>query len=222
MSDSEKSISSRIRKHPRKIRDVSLSVLGILLFAGFIHQTFPMLLLALVGLAGAGAVIAYSIRDISVPEAFGVDRFDRKVIIYSIPALLLGVVLGMATRNSFDVSLFPAGITGVALVTPLVGAAEELIFRGYIQGHLHPMGRIFSVVYASTVHTCYKLLVILSLSISLSFDFFFLVFWTFIGGLLFGALRELSGSTVPPVIAHAVFDVVLYGGLVTAPVWVWS
>jgi len=222
VSDSEKSISSRIRKHPRKIRDVSLSVLGILLFAGFIHQTFPMLLLALVGLAGAGAVIAYSIRDISVPEAFGVDRFDRKVIIYSIPALLLGVVLGMATRNSFDVSLFPAGITGVALVTPLVGAAEELIFRGYIQGHLHPMGRIFSVVYASTVHTCYKLLVILSLSISLSFDFFFLVFWTFIGGLLFGALRELSGSTVPPVIAHAVFDVVLYGGLVTAPVWVWS
>jgi len=222
VSDKHRSIASRIRKHPRKIRDVSLSVLGILLFAGFIHQTFPKLLLAIGGLAGAGAVIAYSIRDKAVLEAFGVDRIDRKVLLYGLPALLLGVILGIAARNSFDVSLFPARITGVALVAPMVGAAEELIFRGYIQGHLRPMGRIFPVVYASAVHTCYKLLVILSLSISLSFDFFFLVFWTFVGGLLFGALRELSGSTVPPVIAHAVFDVVLYGGLITAPVWVWS
>jgi membrane protease YdiL (CAAX protease family) len=78
------------------------------------------------------------------------------------------------------------------------------------------------VVYASTVHTCYKLLVILSLSVPLQFDFFFLVAWTFVGGILFGSLRELSGSTLPPVIAHAVFDVVLYGGLATVPVWVWT
>ncbi|MCK5065799.1 MAG: CPBP family intramembrane metalloprotease [Bacteroidales bacterium] len=222
MPDSKGSISSRIRKHPQRIRDVSLSVLGILLFAGFIHQPFPYLLLAIGGLAGAGVVIAYSIRAVSVPEAFGVDRLHRKVLLYSLPALVLGAILGIATRNSFDVSLFPVRITGVALVAPLVGAVEELIFRGYIQGHLHPIGRIFSVVYASTIHTCYKLLVILTLSIPLQFDFFFLVFWTFVGGLLFGALRELSGSAVPPVIAHAVFDVVLYGGLATIPVWVWS
>jgi membrane protease YdiL (CAAX protease family) len=209
-------------KHPRRIRDVSFSVLGILLFAAFIHQAFPLLLLAIGGLAGTGVVIAYSIRELTVPEAFGVDRFNRKVLFYSIPALLIGILMGMATRNSFDVSLFPSRITGVALVAPVVGAAEELIFRGYIQGHLRPMGRIFPVIYTSTVHTSYKLLVILSLSAPLSFDFFFLVFWTFIGGLLFGALRELSGSTVPPMIAHAVFDVVLYGGLITAPAWVWS
>jgi membrane protease YdiL (CAAX protease family) len=220
--DSERSISSRIRKHPQRIRDVSLSILGILLFAGFIHQPFPYLLLAIGGLAGAGVVIGYSIRDVSVPEAFGVDRLHRKVLLYSLPALVLGAILGIATRNSFDVSLIPVRITGVALVAPLVGAVEELIFRGYIQGHLHPIGRFFSVVYASTVHTCYKLLVILTLSIPLQFDFFFLVFWTFVGGLLFGTLRELSGSAIPPVIAHAVFDVVLYGGLATIPVWVWS
>ncbi|MCK5693629.1 MAG: CPBP family intramembrane metalloprotease, partial [Bacteroidales bacterium] len=54
------------------------------------------------------------------------------------------------------------------------------------------------------------------------FDFFYLIFWTFLGGLLIGTLRELSGSTIPPVIAHAVFDIILYGGLAIAPVWVWS
>ena len=222
MAGSERSISSRIRKHPRSIRDVSLSILGILLFAGFIHQPFPLLLLAIAGLAGTGAIIAYSIRDLSIPKAFGLDRYTWKVLLYCLPAIALGTILGILTRTSFDVSLFPARITGVALVAPRVGAIEELIFRGYIQGHLHPIGRIFSVVYASTVHTCYKLLVILSLSVPLQFDFFFLVAWTFVGGILFGSLRELSGSTLPPVIAHAVFDVVLYGGLATVPVWVWT
>ena len=222
MSYSERSISSRIRKHPQRIRDVSLSVLGILLFAASIHQAFPIRLLAFGGLAGTGAIIAYSIRDLSIPKAFGLDQFHRKVLLYCLPAIALGAILGMLTRNSFDLSLFPVRITGVALVAPLVGVVEELIFRGYIQGHLHPIGRIFSVVYTSTVHTSYKLLVILTLSFPLQFDFFFLVFWTFVGGLLFGALREFSGSTLPPAIAHAVFDVVLYGGLATIPVWVWT
>jgi len=222
VSEGERSISSRIWKHPQRIRDVSLAVLGILMFAGFIHQAFPAKLLAIVGLSGAGAVIAYSIRGKAIPEAFGMNRFHRKVLLYCLPAIALGMLLAMLTRNTFDISLFPVRITVVALVAPMVGAAEELIFRGYIQGHLHPIGRIFSVVYASAVHTSYKLLVILSLSIPLQFDFFFLVLWTFVGGLLFGFLRELSSSTLPPMIAHAAFDVVLYGGLATSPVWVWT
>jgi len=219
---SEKSISSRIRKHPQRIRDVSIAIVGILLFAGFIHQAFPILLLAIGGLALAGAAIAFSIRGQTIFQAFAVDRFDRKVLLYTLPAMVLGVLLAMLTRNTFDISMFPVRITAVALVAPLVGATEELIFRGYIQGHLHPIGRCFSVVYASTVHTSYKLLVILSLSIPLQFDLSFLVLWTFVGGLFFGILRELSKSTLPPMIAHAVFDVVLYGGLATSPEWVWS
>ena len=193
-----------------------------MLFAGFVHQAFPKVLLAIGGLAGAGVIIAYSIRKIPVLKAFGLDRFNRKIVFFSLPAVALGVVLGFLTRNSFDVSLFPVRITIIALIAPLVGVVEELIFRGYIQGHVRPIGRAFSVVYASTVHTSYKLLVILTLSVPLQFDFFFLVFWTFVGGLLFGTLRELSGSTIPPAIAHAVFDVVLYGGLATIPVWVWT
>lgn len=222
MSEGEGSISQRIIKHPLRIRDVSISVLGILLFAGFIHQSFSLRLLAIMGLTLAGAAIAYSTRGQAIVEVFAVNRFDQKVLLYSLLAIAVGALLGMLTRNTFDISLFPVRITAVALVAPLVGAAEELIFRGYIQGHLHPIGRIFSVVYASAVHTSYKLLIILTLSVPLQFDFFFLVLWTFVGGLLFGILRELSRSTLPPMIAHAVFDVVLYGGLATAPVWVWT
>ena len=199
-----------------------MAVAGILLFAGFIHRTYPLKLLALAGLLVSAAVIAYSLRGQRYSRAFALDRYTRKTLLYSLAGLILGGVLALLTRRSFDLSFFPVRISGVALVAPLVGAAEELIFRGYIQGHVRPVGKIFAIVYASSVHTCYKLLVILSLSLPLQFDFFFLIFWTFIGGLIFGALRELSDSSLPPLLAHALFDVVLYGGMVASPAWVWS
>lgn len=222
MLQSEQSLAARIRQHPARIRDVSLALMGILLFASCIHQDFPVKLIALLGLAGTALVIAYSTRKQGPLEAFGLDRIRKKALFFCLPAAALGFLLGMLSRNSFDISLFPARITGVALVAPLVGATEELVFRGYMQGHLRSLGRIFSLIYASAAHTSYKLLVILSLTIPLQFDFFYLVLWTFLGGVLIGALKEISRSSLPPVIAHAVFDVVLYGGLATFPAWVWA
>jgi membrane protease YdiL (CAAX protease family) len=216
------SISSRIRQHPGRIRDVLLSFTGILLFAGFIHQPFPLLLLAIGGLACTAVVIGFSIRHLTVLEAFGLNRLNQKILLYVLPAIVLGLVLGILTRSRFELTLIPVGFTSVAIVAPLVGSFEELVFRGYIQGQLRAVGKIFSIITASALHTTYKLLVILTLAVPLQFDFFFLIFWTFVGGVLIGTLRELSGNTIPPVIAHAVFDIVLYGGLVSAPVWVWS
>ena len=215
-------ISSRVRENPGRIRDVFLALLGILIFAAFVHKPFPLILLAVGGLAGTAAVIGFSTKDITLREVFGIKPLNQRVLLYTPIAAAVGVLMAILTRNRFELTLIPAGFTGIALVAPLVGAAEELVFRGYIQGRLHPLGKLCSIVCASAAHTCYKLLVILSLGIPLQFDFFFLIFWTFTGGLLFGTLRELSGSTIPPVIAHAVFDIVLYGTLTTAPIWVWS
>ena len=215
-------ISSRARENPGRIRDVFLALLGILIFAAFIHSPFPLMLLAVGGLAGTAAVIGFSTRNMGLMEAFGIRPLNRRVLIYIPVAAALGVLMAVLTRNRFELTLIPAGLTGIALIAPLVGTTEELIFRGYIQGRLHPTGKLCSIVCATTAHTCYKLLVILSLGSPLQFDFFFLIFWTFTGGLLFGTLRELSGNIIPPVIAHAVFDIVLYGTLATAPVWVWS
>jgi membrane protease YdiL (CAAX protease family) len=222
VSGTKHSIPSRIRQHPGKIRDVLLSFLGILVFAGFIHHPFPPLLLAIGGLVATALVIGFSTRRLSIWEAFGIKRLNRKVILYTLPAIAIGVILGILTRTRFELTLIPSGLTGVAFVAPLVGVMEELVFRGYIQGHLRPIGKIFSIIIASAFHTSYKLLVILTLAIPLQFDFFLLIFWTFVAGLLSGTLRELSESTIPPAIAHAIFDIVLYGGLASAPVWVWS
>jgi len=215
-------LSSRIRQHPARVRNVLLSTAGILVFAGFIHHPFPLLLPAIAGLAVTAVLIGFSTRHATFQEAFGLGQINRRILLYTFPALFLGAALGILTRMRFELTMVPAGFKGIVLVAPLIGAVEEFIFRGYIQGHLRPVGKIFSIVTASSIHTCYKLLVILTLAVPLQFDFFFLIIWTFIGGLLFGVLRELSGSTVPPILAHAIFDIVLYGGLATAPVWVWS
>jgi membrane protease YdiL (CAAX protease family) len=216
------STSSRIRQNPGLIRDAFLALAGILLFAGFIHRTFPGMLLAIGGLLVTAAVIVFSTRSKSLWEAFGISSLNQRTILISLAAIGLGILLGIWTRRRFELTLVPAGLTGVAVVAPLVGVVEELLFRGYLQGHLRPAGRTLAIVTASAMHTSYKLLVILSLAVPLQFDFFFLIFWTFIGGILFGILRETSNHVLPPLLAHAVFDIILYGALPVPPVWVWS
>jgi membrane protease YdiL (CAAX protease family) len=180
------------------------------------------MLLAIGGLLVTAAVIVFSTRSKSLWEAFGISSLNQRTILISLAAIGLGILLGIWTRKRFEMILVPAGLTGVAVVAPLVGAVEELLFRGYLQGHLRPAGRTLAIVTASAMHTSYKLLVILSLAVPLQFDFFFLVFWTFIGGILFGILRETSNHVLPPLLAHAVFDIILYGALPVPPVWVWS
>lgn len=204
------------------IRDVFIAFAAILIFAGFIHHRFPLRLIAFAGLAGTAAMIGLASRNKSLLKSFGLSAWNRKVLLYVLPGMALGLVLGILTRNRFELPLLPEGYTGVALVAPLIGAFEELVFRGYFQGQLRSGGKFFSIAFASAFHTCYKLLLILTLAVPLQFDFFFLIFWTYVGGMLFGTLRELSGNTIPPAIAHAVFDVILYGGLATSPAWVWT
>jgi membrane protease YdiL (CAAX protease family) len=214
--------SSRIRQNPGRIRDALLAFAGILLFAGFIHRNFPCKFLAIGGLLFTGAVIAFSTRKGSLREALGISSLNRRIILISLAAIVLGTLLGIWTRRRFELTLVPAGLTGVAVVAPLIGAVEELLFRGYLQGRLRPAGRALAIVTASAMHTSYKLLVILSLAAPMQFEFFFLIFWTFIGGILFGILREASGHVLPPLLAHAAFDIILYGSLPVPPVWVWS
>lgn len=179
-------------------------------------------MLALGGLLLSGLIIGFSLRQISLLELFGLGKVDLRISLFTLAGLLIGCALGLFTRQHFMLGLFPASLTLIALLAPLVGAVEELVFRGYIQGILESLNRLFALVYAAVAHTGYKLLVIHSLGRPQEFDFLFLTQWTLLGGLVFGGLRFLSKSTFPPVLAHAVFDILLYGGSVIAPFWVWS
>jgi hypothetical protein len=43
-----------------------------------------------------------------------------------------------------------------------------------------------------------------------------------IGGVIAGLLRQSSGSAIPPMAAHAAFDLIVYGALARSPWWVWG
>ncbi|MFH0759327.1 MAG: CPBP family intramembrane glutamic endopeptidase [Bacteroidota bacterium] len=204
------------------IRNVLVTVAGILLFAIFVHDPGARRVLAFAGLVVSAVCIGYSTRHISLLKASGMMLPGRRTLLYILPALLLGALLGIATRNRFGLSLIPLTLGRMALIAPCIGAFEEILFRGYIQGTLQPAGKILSVVVAAMTHSAYKLLLIYSFPGPLQFDLFFLGLWTFTGGLAFGILKELSGNTFPPVISHALFDIILYGGLNVAPAWIWS
>ena len=98
---------------------------------------------------GTALVIGYSIRHITLSEAFAVKRLNQKVIIYILPAIVLGLIMGMLTRERFELTYLPAGFTGIAFVAPLIGAMEELVFRGYFQGKLRPIGLVFLLYFFS-------------------------------------------------------------------------
>ena len=110
---------------------------------------------------------------------------------------------------------------GFAIIAPVIGSAEELIFRGFLQGHLHRYGIIFSVIFATLSHTAYKCSLFISHS-SYKTDISFLLIWTIVAGLILGALREISKNVTPALIAHACFDIIVYGDYAISPWWVWG
>lgn len=201
---------------------VSLVVAGILIFALFTHDPGPRRIIALGGLLISASIMGFTLRQDSLQQVFGIGKPNLKISFYTLAGLLLGGALGMFTRQHFKLSLLPSALTLIAVIAPLTGAMEELIFRGYIQGKLNPVNRIFALIYAAFAHTAYKLLVIYSLGRPHEFDFLFLAQWTLLGGLAFGGLRLLSKSILPPLFAHVVFDILLYGGLLLVPFWVWA
>ena len=209
-------------KPPRPVLDAVAVTGGLLLFAGFVHDPWPSRTLAVVGLLLAAGWIGFSSGDQSLLHALGLTRPGRRAIYWTIPAVFLGSLLAILTRNRFEISLLPHTIGIMVLVAPCIGAMEEVVFRGYIQGSLRLRGRALSILATALAHTGYKLLVILTLPGPGRFDPLFLGTWTFLGGTAFGITRDFSKSTIPPLTAHVIFDILLYGGLSTAPAWVWS
>ena len=73
---------------------------------------------------------------------------------------------------------------------------------------------------AASSHTLYKTCLYLFPPGGVHPDIRGLAFWTFAGGLLFGVMRARLGGFLVPTLAHALFDVVVYGDSRNAPWWV--
>ena len=196
---------------------------GMGLFALFAHSGFPLVLLAGTGLLATTLAIIHSYRsERRLPKILGFTEFTKATAAYLILGCALGALLGISYRVNSNMGILPAGLGSFVFAAAIIGAAEEVLYRGFIQGRLQGLGRMVAPVLAAVAHTAYKLALFALPPEGIVIDYSFLALGTFGAGVIVGILREISGSVLPPIGGHVMFDIIVYGENISAPWWVWS
>jgi len=203
--------------------EAAICSLGLMVFAFFIQYEFPVRLLSFAALIISGYIISRNLRSQSdLKKITGENISSRAILLYTILGILLGIILAVRYRRYLDISLFPGSFHPFVIVAIIIGSMEELIFRGFIQGLVKSVNGPFSIFFSTLSFEGYKSSLFLSPVITTHVDVGILFLWTFIAGALFGTIRHLSKSLLPPLSAHVLFDILVYAEYVSAPWWVWS
>lgn len=207
----------------RPLADTGFAAAGMFLFALLAHRPMPFQLLSFCGLFLTALAVTYGLRTENSPAALlGVQRFSGRTLVFIALGILIGIALGLLYRWGYDLKLKPAGLGRFALVGALIGATEEVLYRGYIQGRLRRLGPFLAIALAALSHTAYKSALFVFPPFPIQIDFLLFAGATFVVGLIFGTMREHAGSVIPPLAAHASFDIMAYGEYARAPWWVWG
>ncbi|HBE42066.1 MAG TPA: hypothetical protein DDW27_12830 [Bacteroidales bacterium] len=209
----------------RKLKTLSgaiMCTLGLMIFAFFIHYKFPVRLISFVALFLSGFIISKNLKSASeLRYITGESVSARNLMVLIATGVLMGIVLSVWYRRHLDIGLFPKSIHFFAFTAALIGSVEELVFRGFLQEYTKKISGSFSVLFSASAHTGYKCCLFLSPFSEVNIDIGFLAFFTFIFGIVFGTVRYLSGSLWPALTAHALFDILVYAEISSAPWWVW-
>jgi membrane protease YdiL (CAAX protease family) len=196
--------------------------LGLMIFSFFIHYKIPVSLISFSALLVSAFIISRNIRSFSdLKTITGSGKSAEINLLYCCLGTTGGILLAAIYRWHLDIRIFPDNIHPFIIVAALIGITEELVFRGFIQEHVKSINGLFSILFSAISHTGYKCCLFLSPSVAASPDLGFLALWTFISGIIFGTARHFSRSILPSLIAHALFDIIVYAEYVSAPWWVW-
>jgi len=197
---------------------------GLSLVALFAHGSGGQVVLSAAGwaLAASGMVRAAFMDLPSLAGLLGIGPMTGRAAFFVVFGCVLGVGFAVAYRLHTGARPFFFGLSWVALVACLIGMAEEGVYRGWMMGVLEGKGMARAVVFAAVFHAGYKGALFVFSPSGQRTDQLFLLSATLFGGLVLGALRAFSGSLVPALAAHAVFDLVVYADHADFPWWVWS
>jgi membrane protease YdiL (CAAX protease family) len=204
------------------LRDGILCAVGMVLFACLIPFAFPLRALAFLILFLIGFIITRNLYH-QKNSAFLLvrDAFSQKMIACYLVGLLMGVAGAMYYKGSIGLPVFPSLFRSFALVAMCIGAMEEIVFRGFIQGRLSRFHPGFAIVFAAFAHASYKAFLFLSPASQQHLPVLPFYTWTFGAFILIGFLRYYSGRILPAIIVHAIFDLLVYSENVHSPWWVW-
>lgn len=144
-----------------------------------------------------------------------------KLLAYNIIGLQIGLAGALYYRGSYGMKIFPEEIRIFAFAAAAIALMEELVFRGFIQGRISKYYPVFAIIFAAFAHALYKASLFLSPAVNYHPSVMLFFTYTFGASLLIGVIRFHSKSIMPAIIAHVVFDIVVYGESVQSPWWVW-
>lgn len=207
----------------RPVLEASAASAGMVLFALFAHNRMPGFALAMAGLILSAAALSLSLKTgETVGSLLGLTRLTRPVLGWTVVGFLVGAGLALWFRQISDQTPLPGALASFVFVASAIGAAEELLYRGFVQGRLAGLGWPAAVALAALAHTAYKTALFVFPPEGLVIQFPFLAFWTLLAGVAFGVIRHFCGSVIPALAAHVLFDILVYGDWVRAPWWVWG
>ncbi len=208
-----------MRPHPLALLTTLGFSTGMVLFALAAYS--PTLLFLRI----AGAVCAAS----TLAVALAADRHPLSLLGLTMPrgrawiflplCLAVGMAAGVIYRNGQGGPLWPVELTSFCLVSAAIGAAEEIAYRGFVQGQLRSWGPLGACIGAAAAHAAYKCALFAMPGIHDRPDFLVLGLGTLVGGTIFGLMRQSLGSVAFPLLAHVAFDVIVYGDLAALPWW---
>jgi len=206
--------------------DIATAGVAMVVFALVAHQGWPWIAASAAGLLVTAAAVGISLRNAPDPLALlGLEDVSRRAGLIAILGIILGAVAGMAHRNRAGVIPDPGdGLHLFVLLACLIGAAEELLYRGWLQGRASALGAPAAVTIGALGHAAYKtaLFVWPPDAVATAFDLRAIALLTAVGGVVLGVLRVASGSVLPPILAHVAFDAVVYSAHSRPPWWVWG
>jgi membrane protease YdiL (CAAX protease family) len=209
-------------KKDTQLSGAILCSLGLMIFSYFIQTKFPVNLVSFGALITVAFVIAKHLKYLAdLKKTTGEFSFSPKALLFISAGIGIGIGMAVLYRWHLNVPLFPGSLLPFALVAALIGSMEELVFRGFIQEQVRKVNGLFSILFSAFSHTGYKCCLFLAPVISSCMDIGFLASWTFVAGILIGTLRHFSKSIWPSLVAHALFDILVYGESVHPPWWVW-
>lgn len=218
-SEQTKAIPRRTKK---AVLDAVVCSAEIMVFAYLITYPFPMKAVAFIPLVMVAFIIS---RDISSPAvAFRFlfrNLFSLKMLVQIVIGLELGIIAAIYYRGNLGMSILPAVIRPFVVVAASVAIIEELVFRGFIQGQISKLNTDFAMVFAAFAHASYKACLFLSPAAIPQQHLVSYFIWSFGAYVVLGFLKNYSKSIVPVIIAHVIFDLIVYAEVLQAPWWVW-
>jgi membrane protease YdiL (CAAX protease family) len=175
----------------------------------FTHTAMLTISLILIYLLSKGKISTYGLKMIKI------EQLKQSILVGSVGGVIIGSLSLLLPMSGFDFAKEFSLFQVVIFVWVYASISEEFLTRGLVQGFLAPLTRYRFRIF--NFHISIPILVaalffgfmhmgLLTMQVD-KFTVFAVVFFGIILGIIAGYYREISGSIIPAIVIHMLFNV---------------